>query len=97
MQREDSVPAYESVAEQDFTNESGWKAVADKVWEYEQSTIAGWNRQIDTLLVFVSVPSLVTRDPTVSATDETCSGWSVFRGCHCVQRSVLRYATTVLW
>lgn len=47
------------MAEQDFTNESGWKTVSDKVWAYEQSTIAEWNRHIDTLLVFVSFPSLV--------------------------------------
>ena len=69
VQREDTVPAYESVAEQDFTNESGWKTVSDKVWAYEESTIAGWNRHIDTLLVFVSTHSRAMHVSSTSAND----------------------------
>ncbi|KZT64153.1 hypothetical protein DAEQUDRAFT_733011 [Daedalea quercina L-15889] len=58
-EREDTGLTYESVEEHDPTNESGWRTVADKVWKHEKATVAGWNGQIDTLLVFAGLFSAV--------------------------------------
>ncbi|EPS98185.1 hypothetical protein FOMPIDRAFT_1051762 [Fomitopsis schrenkii] len=49
----------EPAAKQASTSEGAWKSMSDKVWEYEKDRIDDWNKQIDTLLVFVSSPSLV--------------------------------------
>ncbi|KAH9915012.1 uncharacterized protein B0H18DRAFT_940233 [Fomitopsis serialis] len=58
-EREDTVPSYESVEEQTFTGDGAWRTCAEKVWKHEQTTIAGWNGQIDTLLVFAGLFSAV--------------------------------------
>jgi hypothetical protein len=44
----------ESAANQYSTSELAWKGISAKVWDYENNRIDGWNKQIDTLLVFVS-------------------------------------------